>query len=148
MTQADIATVFVPLMSVVTNPRFALWCGRGMSGTVIAFMLLDSTDQACRRFYLVSETMGQLGFFATPELARGLGPLGWSVRCFMPGRAPPSSVRSAHRLFRRRHGHASARRKPVVQPPALRFYLGLMAWGGLFLRDPRLRAFLLPFSNK
>ena len=41
MTQADVAHVFIPLMSLVTNPRFALWCGRGLSGTVVGFMLLD-----------------------------------------------------------------------------------------------------------
>lgn len=87
MTQADIATVFVPLMSVVTNPRFALWCGRGLSGTVIGFMLLDGLMKL-PPLPVVSETMGQLGFFATPELARGLGVLGSPARCFMPGRAP------------------------------------------------------------
>jgi hypothetical protein len=66
MTQADIATIVVPLMNVVTNPRFTLWCGRGLSGAVIGLIALN----------VVAETLAQRGFLATPELSRAVGLLG------------------------------------------------------------------------
>jgi len=37
---------------------------------------------------------------------------------------------------------------PIFSHLLFGLYLGLMAWGGLFLRDPRVRGFLLPFANK
>jgi hypothetical protein len=37
---------------------------------------------------------------------------------------------------------------PVFSHLLFGLYLGLMVWGGLFLRDPRVRGFLLPFANK
>jgi hypothetical protein len=148
MTQADIATVFVPLMSVVTNPRFALWCGRGMSGTVISFMLMDSTIKL-PPLHIVSETMGQLGFYATPELARGLGLLG--LVCTLLYAWPRTAVLGAI-LLTGYFGGAMATQlragSPMFSHLLFGLYLGLMAWGGLYLRDPRLRAFLLPFFSK
>ena len=144
MTQADIATVFVPLMSVVTNPRFALWCGRGLSGTVIGFMLLDGLMKL-PPLPVVSETMGQLGFFATPELARGLGVLG--LTCTLLYAWPRTAVIGAI-LLTGYFGGAMATHlragSPLFSHLLFGFYLGLMVWGGLFLRDPRVRAFLFP----
>ncbi len=144
MTQADIATVFVPLMSVVTNPRFALWCGRGLSGTVIGFMLLDGLMKL-PPLPVVSETMGQLGFFATPELARGLGLLG--LICTLLYAWPRTAVIGAI-LLTGYFGGAMATHlragSPLFSHLLFGFYLGLMVWGGLFLRDPRVRAFLFP----
>ena len=148
MTQADIATVFVPLMSVVTNPRFALWCGRGLSGTVIGFMLLDGLMKL-PPLPVVSETMGQLGFFATPELARGLGVLG--LTCTLLYAWPRTAVIGAI-LLTGYFGGAMATHlragSPLFSHLLFGFYLGLMVWGGLFLRDPRVRAFLFPLTNK
>jgi hypothetical protein len=37
---------------------------------------------------------------------------------------------------------------PLFSDLLFGFYLGVMVWGGLFLRDPRVRRFLLPFANK
>ena len=148
MTQADIATVFVPLMSVVTNPRFALWCGRGLSGTVIGFMLLDGLMKL-PPLPVVSETMGQLGFFATPELARGLGVLG--LTCTLLYAWPRTAVIGAI-LLTGYFGGAMATHlragSPLFSHLLFGFYLGLMVWGGLFLRDPRVRVFLFPLTNK
>ena len=148
MTQADIATVFVPLMSVVTNPRFALWCGRGLSGTVIGFMLLDGLMKL-PPLSVVTETMGQLGFFATPELARGLGIIG--LICTALYAWPRTAVMGAI-LLTGYFGGAMATHlraeSPLFSHLLFGFYLGLMTWGGLYLRDPRVRDFLFPFANK
>lgn len=148
MTQADIAHVFIPLMSFVTNPRFALWCGRGLSGTVIAFMLMDSLMKL-PPLAIVIETMGQLGFYATPGLARGLGILG--LVCTLLYAWPRTAVIGAILLTgyfggaMATHLHAGS---PLFSHLLFGLYLGLMTWGGLFLRDPRVRGFLFPFTNK
>jgi hypothetical protein len=148
MTQTDIANIFVPLMPVVTNSRLALWCGRGLSGTVIAFMLMDSLIKL-PPLSVVTETMGRLGFFATPELARSLGILG--LVCTLLYAWPRTAVLGAI-LLTGYFGGAMATHlraeSPLFSHLLFGCYLGLMAWGGLFLRDPRVRAFLLPFSTK
>ena len=147
MTQAEIATVFVPLMSVVTSPRFTLWCGRGLSGAVIGFMLLDGLMKL-PPFPVVTEAMGQLGFFATHELARGLGLLG--LLCTALYAWPRTAVLGAI-LLTGYFGGAMATHlragSPLFTHVLFGFYLGVMVWGGLFLRDPRLRT-LLSFNGK
>jgi hypothetical protein len=148
MTQTDIATAFVPLMPIVTNSRVALWCGRGLSWTVITFMVLDSLIKL-PPLSVVTETLGQLGFFATPELARGLGILG--LVCTALYAWPRTAVIGAI-LLTGYFGGAMATHlraeSPLFSHLLFGFYLGLMVWGGLLLRDPRVRAFLLPFSTK
>ena len=148
MTQADIATAFVPLMSVVTNPRFALWCGRGLSGGVIAFMLLDSLIKL-PPLGVVTETMAQLGFFATPELARGLGLLG--LVCTLLYAWPRTAILGAVLLTGYFGGAIATHLRaesPLFSHLLFGVYLGAMTWGGLALRDPRVRAFLFPLSGK
>ena len=142
MTQAEIATVFVPLMSVVTSPRFTLWCGRGLSGAVIGFMLLDGLMKL-PPFPVVTEAMGQLGFFATPELARGLGLLG--LLCTALYAWPRTAVLGAI-LLTGYFGGAMATHlragSPLFTHVLFPTYVAAFVWGGLLLRDARLRAFL------
>lgn len=71
MTQTHYASV----PAATSGLRVAIWSGRILSGLVIAFMLFDSAIKF-PPLAVVTETMGQLGFYATPELARGLGILG------------------------------------------------------------------------
>jgi len=75
MTQAEFTTTYALQRRAVSASSPAVWTGRVVSGAVIAFMLFDSAIKL-PPMYVVTETMGQLGFFATPELARGLGILG------------------------------------------------------------------------
>ena len=148
MTQADITHVFVPMMSFVANPRFALWCGRGLSGTVIAFMLMDSLIKL-PPLAIVIETMGQLGFYSTPSLARGLGILG--LACTLLYAWPRTAIIGAILLTGYFGGAIATQLRadsPVFSHLLFGFYLGLMTWGGLFLRDPRVRSLLLPFATK
>ena len=112
MTQADIAHVFIPMMSLVTNPRLALWCVRGLSGTVIAFMLMDSLIKLAP-LPIVIETMGQLGFYSTPELARGLGILG--LVCALLYAWPRTAIIGAI-LLTRSFGGAMATHLPAPTP--------------------------------
>ena len=142
MAQAEIATIAVPLMSVVTSPRFTLWCGRGLSGAVIGFMLLDGLMKL-PPLPIVTETMAQLGFFATPELSRALGLLG--LLCTALYAWPRTAVLGAI-LLTGYFGGAMATHlragSPLFTHILFGFYLGVMIWGGLYLRDPRVRTLL------
>jgi len=147
MTHADLAT-YAPRLPAFPGRQTALWSGRVLSGAVIAFMLFDSAIKL-PPLYIVTQTMGHLGFFATPELARGLGVLG--LICTLLYAWPRTAVIGAI-LLTGYFGGAMATHlraeSPLFSHLLFGFYLGLMVWGGLFLRDPRVRAFLLPFGIK
>ena len=147
MTHAEFTTTYAPTKPAVSGSRAAVWGGRVLSGAVIAFMLFDSAIKL-PPLYVVTETMGQLGFFATPELARGLGVLG--LFCTLLYAWPRTAVLGAI-LLTGYFGGAMATHlragSPMFSHLLFGFYLGLMMWGGLFLRDPRVRAFLLPFNK-
>lgn len=147
MTQAEFTTPYVRPMPAVPAPS-AVWSGRALSGAVVAFMLFDSAIKL-PPLYIVTETMGQLGFFATPELARGLGILG--LACTLLYAWPRTAVLGAILLTGYFGGAIATQLRadnPVFSHLLFGLYLGLMVWGGLFLRDPRVRAFLLPFATK
>jgi DoxX-like family len=148
MTHADLTTAFTPHLPTVSASSVSIWSGRVLSGVVVAFMLFDSAIKL-PPLGIVTETMGQLGFFATPELARSVGILG--LVCTLLYAWPRTAILGAI-LLTGYFGGAMAiqlrAESPLFSHLLFGFYLGLMAWGGLFLRDPRVRAFLLPFSTK
>jgi hypothetical protein len=148
MTQAEFTTTYAPQLPAVSASSLAVWSGRVLSGAVIAFMLFDSAIKL-PPMYVVTETMGQLGFFATPELARGLGILG--LVCTLLYAWPRTAVLGAILLTGYFGGAIATQLRaesPVFSHLLFGLYLGLMVWGGLLLRDPRVRGFLLPFANK
>jgi len=147
MTHAEFTTAYEPRFPVVRASRLALWGGRILSGLVIAFMLFDGAIKL-PPLPIVTESMGHLGFFATPELARGLGILG--LVCTLLYAWPRTAILGAI-LLTGYFGGAMATHlraeSPLFSHLLFGFYLGVMTWGGLFLRDARLRA-LLPFADK
>jgi hypothetical protein len=70
MTQADIASLCVPLMGIVTNPRFGLWCGRGVKGAVSFMMLL-----VVMPIVVMRAGVAKVHFLSAPELSRSVGML-------------------------------------------------------------------------
>ena len=148
MTNAEFPNTHARTLPAVSGSQAAVWSGRVLSGTVIAFMLLDSVIKL-PPLTIVSETLGQLGFFATPELARGLGVLG--LTCTLLYAWPRTAVLGAILLTGYFGGAIATHLRagsPIFSHLLFGFYLGLTVWGGLYLRDPRVRAFLLPFSTK
>jgi hypothetical protein len=148
MAQAEFTTAYAPRLPGVPASSVATWSGRILSGLVVAFMLFDGAIKL-PPLAAVTETMGQLGFFATPDLARGLGTIG--LVCTALYAWPRTAVIGAI-LLTGYFGGAMATHlragSPLFSDLLFGFYLGVMVWGGLFLRDPRVRRFLLPFANK
>jgi hypothetical protein len=148
MTHTEFPITYAPTLQAAAGSQAAVWSGRVLSGAVIAFMLFDSAIKL-PPLHIVSETMGQLGFFATPELARGLGVLG--LTCTLLYAWPRTAVLGAILLTGYFGGAIATHLRagsPTFSHLLFGVYLGLMVWGGLYLRDPRVRAFLLPFFRK
>lgn len=123
--------------------KSALWAGRILSGLVIAFMLFDGGIKLAP-MDIVTETMGQLGWPTSPSLARGLGMV--ALACTALYAFPRTSVLGAILLTGYFGGAIATQLRvgsPVFSHLLFGAYLGLMVWGGLFLRDERVRALIL-----
>jgi hypothetical protein len=118
----------------------ALWIGRIMSGLVVAFMLLDGAMKLVPLDVVVttSEQMGIPG-----SLARTLGIIG--LICTVLYAVPRTSVLGAILLSGYLGGAMASHLRlgdPILTHTLYGLYLGLLAWGGLYLRDSRLRALI------
>lgn len=128
--------------SSTATPGAALWTGRVMSGLVILFLIVDGAIKLVP-IAPVTETLAQLGWPATEEMARGLGIL--TLVCTLLYATPRTSVLGAILLTGYLGGAMATHLRvgsPVFSHLLFGFYLGLLAWGGLYLRDARLRTLI------
>lgn len=118
----------------------ALWTGRILSGLVVAFLLFDGAIKVVE-MDVVKQSLAELGYPA--DIAFGLGVLTLAIGVLYA--IPRSSVLGAILLTGLLGGAMATHLRvgsPVFSHLLFGLYLGLMAWGGLFLRDERLRAML------
>jgi hypothetical protein len=118
------------------------WTGRVLSGLVILFMLLDSGIKLVP-LDIVTETSAQIGLPTSANFARGLGVLG--LLCTVLYALPRTSVLGAILLTGYMGGAVATHLRigsPVFSHLLFGVYLGLMVWGGLYLRDERVRALI------
>ena len=137
--QADIA---MPANEAAPISNAALWSGRVMSGLVVLFLIFDATIKLIP-IQPVIDSMNELGYPPTVELARGIGIV--TAVCIVLYVWPRTAMLGAI-LMTGLFGGAIATHlrigSPVFSHLLFGVYLGLLAWGGLWLRDPRLRAIL------
>ena len=122
----------------------ALWAGRIMSGVVILFLIFDAAIKLVP-LDIVIETSRELGI---PEhLARTLGVLTLIGVLFYAW--PRTSILGAILLTGYLGGaiyvHVRAG-SPLFSHTLFGVYLGLLIWGGLYLRDGMVRA-LIPLRQ-
>ena len=123
----------------VTTSPVAIWTGRALSGLVTLFLLFDAGIKLVP-ITPVTETMAQLGWPETAEMARGLGVL--LLVCTLLYATPRTAVLGAILLTGYLGGAIATHLRvgsPVFSHLLFGVYLGLMLWGGLYLREPRLR---------
>ena len=126
--------------------RSARWLGRVLSGLVIVFMLFDGAIKLVP-WPIVTETMDRIGYGSSESLARALGVI--TIACTVLYAIPPTSILGAILLTGYLGGAMASHLRigsPLFSHILFGFYLGLMLWGGLWLRDPRLRG-LIPFRR-
>jgi hypothetical protein len=128
-------------MALQAVSKTALWTGRVMSAIVVALILLSSVMKLMRTPAVIE------GFARTGLPERLIVPVGViELVCVVVYVIPQTSVLGAI-LVTGLLGGATLTGVRVGDPtfpmPAV---LGMLAWGGLFLRDLRLRA-LIPFRT-
>lgn len=122
----------------------ARWAGLILSGLVIVFLLIDGAIKLVP-LDVVIETSAELGLGA--HLARPLGII--TLACTILYAIPRTSVLGAILLTAYMGGAIATHVRvgsPLFSHTLFGVYLGLMIWGGLYLRDERLRA-LIPFGR-
>jgi len=133
-------------MQTEQNPisRRARIAGWTLSGLLIAFLLFDGAIKL-PPLQPVIDTMPQLGW--PVEMARWLGVL--TLACTALYAWPRTAVLGAILLTAYLGGAVATHVRigsPLFSHILFGVYLGLFTWGGLWLRDPRLRA-LIPLSK-
>jgi hypothetical protein len=131
-------------MQEAQTSKAALWAGYVISGLVVAFLLLDA-GLKLMELDIVNQTMTELGY--PTELSFGLGVL--TLICTLLYAVPQTATLGAILLTGLLGGAIATHLRvgsPVFSHLLFGGYLGLMVWGGLFLRDARLRA-LIPFRR-
>ena len=132
------------LTDTASPSKAARWAGYVMSGLVIAFLVFDAGIKLVP-LEIVTQTSGELGLPTTPEFARLLGVL--TLIGTVLYAIPRTAVLGAILLTGYMGGAIETHLRidnPLFSHTLFGVYLGLLIWGGLYLRDPRLRA-LIPF---
>jgi hypothetical protein len=120
--------------------------GYAMSGLVIAFMLFDGAMKLVP-LDVVIKASAELGYPATVTFARGLGVAG--LICTALYELPRTAVLGAVLLTGYMGGTVATHLRignPIFTHMLFGPYLAILAWGGLYVRDARVRA-LLPFRS-
>ena len=120
--------------------------GRILSGIVIVFMLFDGAIKLVP-WPVVMQTMDRMGYGSNESLARTLGVM--TIACTVLYSIPPTSILGAILLTGYLGGAMASHVRidsPLFSHTLFGLYLGLMLWGGLWLRDRSLRD-LMPWRR-
>lgn len=138
------AQMQAPAIAVGTISNGAIWTGRVLSGLAIVFLLFDGAMKLVP-LDIVITTSQQLGI--PTELARTLGVL--TLLCTILYAIPRTAVLGAILLTGYMGGaiytHLRAD-SPLFTHTLFGVYLAVLIWGGLYLRDERVRA-LIPLRR-
>ena len=117
----------------------SLWSGRILSAVVVLFMLFDSVIHILRPA-AVLDAFARLGYPISLALGLGVLELGLILCYAIPRTAILGAILLTGYL-----GGAIAANMRVGSPPFETVFpviVGVLAWGGLFLRDDKLRALI------
>jgi hypothetical protein len=132
--------------TTVSSSKAARWTGTAMSGLVILFLLFDGGIKLVP-LEIVTQTSGEIGLPTDPSFARLLGIL--TLIGVVLYAIPQTAVLGAILLTGYLGGAIATHLRidsPLFSHTLFGVYLGLLIWGGLYLREPRLRA-LIPFRR-
>jgi hypothetical protein len=130
--------------SYAVQSRWQTVTGSVMSGLIVAFLLFDGAIKLVP-IASVTETLTALGYSSDPALARGLGII--TLACALLYALPRTSVLGAILLTGLLGGAIATHLRvgsPVFSHLLFGVYLGLIAWGGLYLRYEAVRK-MIPF---
>lgn len=123
-----------------------IWAGRVLSGLVVAFFVVDGTMKFIQPQFVIDATRG-IGW---PADSTTLGILGFLLLASTALYVIPRTAALGAILLTGFLGGAVASHTrlgdPLFTHDLFGVYLGLFVWGGLWLRDRRVRA-LIPLSQ-
>ncbi|HLI21987.1 MAG TPA: DoxX family protein [Stellaceae bacterium] len=133
-------------MSVETagGSKTMLWTGRVLTAIVVLFLVLDS-GMKLLQLPQVREAMAPLGY--PPQLGLVIGII--EAVCLVLYAVPRTAVLGAIMLTGLLGGSAAAHLRvgdPLLTHVLFGVYVGILAWGGLYMRDATLRA-LIPLRR-
>lgn len=120
------------------TPKPMLWAGRILTGLVTAFMTFDIVIKLID-MQVVRESLVLLGY--PPELGPTIGAI--ELICLLLYLFPRTAVLGAVLLTAVMGGAISSHLRigdPLISHTLFGVYLAAAIWGGLYLRDARLRA--------
>jgi DoxX-like family len=126
------------------RPRWMQWTGWGMTGLIIAFLLFDSVSKLALEHHVVEATT-KIGY--PLETIRPLGII--CLACTILYAIPRTSIIGAILLTGYLGGAIASKVRiedPLFSSVLFGVYFGILVWGGLYLRDERLRA-LIPLRR-
>jgi hypothetical protein len=115
-----------------------IWAGRILTGLFAIFMLAASIAPKLLRLSVVDENLAQLGWPGGYGLMIGL----IELTCLVLYLIPVTSLLGAVLMMGLLGGAMATQIRagnPLFSHVLFGVYLGLMMWGGLWLRQPRLR---------
>jgi hypothetical protein len=128
------------------DSRATLWAGRILTGLFAVFILGASVAPKLLHMPIAEEIMAQLGWPAGFAFMIGLIELG----CLILYLIPRTSVLGAVLMMGLLGGAMATQIRagsPLFSHILFSLYLGLFMWGGLWLRNPQLRA-LFPVARE
>ncbi len=124
------------------RPPRSVIAGRVITGLALAFLAMDATMKLARVKQAVESTV-ELGFSPGVVLPLGLIQLACLILYMVPRTAPLGAT-----LLTAYLGGAVAihvqRGNPVFTHMLFPVYIAVLVWGGLYLRDARVRALFAP----
>jgi DoxX-like family len=123
-----------------------VWAGRALGGLAILFLVIDGVMKVVP-FEVVIISSAQIGWPADPGLWRLLGSilLGSTLLYAIPRTSMLGAILLTGYLGGAVASHVRIG-SPLFSHVLFGVYLGMLLWGGLWLRDPRVRA-LLPIAR-
>ena len=121
-----------------TPPRKRLWIGRTLSAIAVLFLIFDGVIHIMVIAPVV-ESFNQLGY--PVDLALPLGII--EILCLALYLIPTTSILGAVLLTGYLGGAIATQLRvgaPLLSTTLFPIYIGIMFWGGLFLRDARLHS--------
>lgn len=133
-----------PQSQTSAHPKWMARTGWGMSGLMIAFLIVDSVSKLALERHVVEATT-MLGY--PLDTIRPLGLI--CLACTILYAVPRTSVVGAILLTGYLGGAIATKVRiedPLFSSVLFGVYFGILVWGGLFLRDEQLRA-LIPLRR-
>lgn len=128
------------------NAQTMIWTGRVLTGLFALFMLGASIAPKLLHMPVAEQTMAELGWPSGYAFSIGL----IELACLVLYLIPRTSVLGAVLMMGLLGGAMATQIRagsPLFSHVLFSLYLGLFMWGGLWLRDRRLRA-LFPFARE